>query len=427
MGFYLRKGLNFGPLRLNLSRSGLGVSLGVRGARVGVGPRGAYVHAGRGGLYYRQSIPISRAAVPKIDPNAASAPSVENTALSQFTSLPPDKLVQDLTRVRQRRELFPIALFCSAIAVGYFLLVPFGWYPWWRLVLVIVLPILLYTRHLDVMRGTLVLHLDLSGDLGTAYHAFVECFRRFASCDVVWHLEKVETTDAWKTHAGVTRLVSRSQTRASLSTPPKVVSNVLMPSLRAGTQTLYFFPDRLLAYHKFGILSVAYQDLEVETGESQFHEDGSVPRDTKIIGTTWLYVNKSGEPDRRFRNNREVPIVVYGVIGFGREPGLTAVFQCSNPAVAGPLAAGLKNLAVTRGEPAHNPTWRLVISRPTQRQESAVRALLGEFKPDLASGQIDAMLSGNEIEVAALSVEQANRLMARLDDIGVPSRKYQVS
>src|SRR6266850_2541625 len=54
MGTYLRKALSFGPLRLNLSRSGLGASFGVKGARIGAGPRGMYVHAGRGGLYYRQ-------------------------------------------------------------------------------------------------------------------------------------------------------------------------------------------------------------------------------------------------------------------------------------------------------------------------------------------------------------------------------------
>src|SRR6266849_4502258 len=42
MGFYLRKAFGFGPFRLNLSRSGLGVSFGVKGARIGVGPRGSY-------------------------------------------------------------------------------------------------------------------------------------------------------------------------------------------------------------------------------------------------------------------------------------------------------------------------------------------------------------------------------------------------
>jgi len=48
MGFYIRKSFRAGPIRLNLSKSGLGLSAGVTGLRVGTGPRGTYVHGGRG-------------------------------------------------------------------------------------------------------------------------------------------------------------------------------------------------------------------------------------------------------------------------------------------------------------------------------------------------------------------------------------------
>lgn len=55
MGFYIRKSFSFGPLRINLSKSGLGVSVGVKGARVGRDARRRpYVHAGRFGFYFRK-------------------------------------------------------------------------------------------------------------------------------------------------------------------------------------------------------------------------------------------------------------------------------------------------------------------------------------------------------------------------------------
>ena len=56
MGWYLRKSLNLGPIRINLSKLGLAMSAGVKGLRVGTGPRGKYLHAGREGLYYRTSL-----------------------------------------------------------------------------------------------------------------------------------------------------------------------------------------------------------------------------------------------------------------------------------------------------------------------------------------------------------------------------------
>ena len=57
MGFYLRKSFRAGPIRFNLSKSGIGASLGVTGARVGLSSQGrAYVHGGRGGVYYRKTL-----------------------------------------------------------------------------------------------------------------------------------------------------------------------------------------------------------------------------------------------------------------------------------------------------------------------------------------------------------------------------------
>src|SRR5438105_15780431 len=57
MGFYLRKSVRVGPLRFNLSGSGIGVSCGIPGLRIGTGPRGNYINAGRGGIYYRAAFP----------------------------------------------------------------------------------------------------------------------------------------------------------------------------------------------------------------------------------------------------------------------------------------------------------------------------------------------------------------------------------
>ena len=56
MGWYLKKSFGFGPLRLNLSKSGFGASVGVKGLRVSTGPKGRQLNAGREGLYYRASL-----------------------------------------------------------------------------------------------------------------------------------------------------------------------------------------------------------------------------------------------------------------------------------------------------------------------------------------------------------------------------------
>lgn len=60
IGFSFRKSIKMGPLRLNLSKSGLGVSTGVKGLRVSVGPRGTYLNAGTKGVYYRKKLNSKR-------------------------------------------------------------------------------------------------------------------------------------------------------------------------------------------------------------------------------------------------------------------------------------------------------------------------------------------------------------------------------
>jgi hypothetical protein len=57
VGWYLKQSFNMGPVRLNLSKSGMGVSVGVPDLRVGRGPKGTYLHAGWSGLYYRRNLP----------------------------------------------------------------------------------------------------------------------------------------------------------------------------------------------------------------------------------------------------------------------------------------------------------------------------------------------------------------------------------
>lgn len=57
MGYFFRKTIKLGPVRVNLSKSGVGVSAGAKGFRVGVGPGGKpYVSASGYGVSYRKQL-----------------------------------------------------------------------------------------------------------------------------------------------------------------------------------------------------------------------------------------------------------------------------------------------------------------------------------------------------------------------------------
>ena len=104
-----------------------------------------------------------------------------------------------------------------------------------------------------------------------------------------------------------------------------------------------FLPDRLLVYDSAGIGSVPYSDLNVEGAPFKFVEHESVPRDAHQIDKTWQYVNKKGGPDRRFANNRELPVMQYGLLGFSSSNGLKAIFLCSRGEIATNFASAFSD------------------------------------------------------------------------------------
>ncbi len=58
--------------------------------------------------------------------------------------------------------------------------------------------------------------------------------------------------------------------------------------------------------------------------------DKTIPSDAKIVGSVWEKSNKDGSPDRRFANNRQIPVAFYADLSFTTEQGLNERFQFSN-------------------------------------------------------------------------------------------------
>lgn len=101
--------------------------------------------------------------------------------------------------------------------------------------------------------------------------------------------------------------------------------------VNANGADLYLFPAFLIAFGSATDFAlVEYRDLSIKLSNVRFVEEDSIPKDTAIIDKTWKYVNKNGSQDRRFSNNYEIPIVLYGEIHFTSSQGLNEAYQFSN-------------------------------------------------------------------------------------------------
>ena len=100
------------------------------------------------------------------------------------------------------------------------------------------------------------------------------------------------------------------------------------------SETLYFFPDRILVFAANGVGAISYDDFNLEIYDKRFIEDESVPPDAVVVDYTWQYVNRNGGPDRRFKENRELPICLYQELWFSSQSGLNKIIQLSRTGVS---------------------------------------------------------------------------------------------
>lgn len=339
MGFYIRKAISVGPFRFNLSKSGVGVSAGVKGLRFGTGPRGNYVHMGRGGLYYRKTLPsgsTGRNQTPNSQELQQSNTEIEHEPLreiesahiTQMVDSSSADLVAEMNDNRKKVRIWPFIAVLGVILT--FVAFKNSETPTLALVIAAVsLVITVFASVKDSLRKTTVLFFELEPEIEALYQKLHDSFSQLSSSSSKWHVEAEGAVKDRKRNAGATSVIKRTSISLGIGNPPYVKTNISVPSIPVGKQTLYFFPDKVLIFEPNGVGAVSYPNLRISVERTRFIEDGSVPRDAKVVDRTWKYVNKRGGPDKRFKDNRELPIALYEDLNFTSDTGLNERIEIS--------------------------------------------------------------------------------------------------
>jgi hypothetical protein len=346
MGFYFRKSINLGGVRFNFSKSGIGASVGVKGFRVGTNSRGNYIHMGRNGLYYRAAIgkkksgrqtptlqspsfrPFQQPVSPQIQQEELHFQDIDSGDLAFIVDATSQDVVNEINTKRKKFPFCPLAILLAFIPVA-------------GIPLAIIATILLYA-FVDKKRKTTVLVYDIDEDTEREIQNFYNAFDELASCSAAWHVSSQASVRDKKYHAGANSVVNRAKIRINYKTPKYLKTNVKVPAIPVGSQTIYFFPDRIFIYDKKSVGGLAYSGFSVTRKNQRFIESGIVPRDGTVVDHTWQYVNKSGGPDKRFSNNRQLPILLYSEVYFTSTSGLNELIQFSNQTAGIDLIARLE-------------------------------------------------------------------------------------
>jgi len=351
MGFYIRKSVRVGPLRFNLSKSGIGVSTGIPGLRVGTGPRGTYVHMGRGGLYYRQTLSSPTSRTQRFDRPMVNVPvdhphthgpmtSIGSGCVTEMVDTNSIALLSEIERKRKRTVWWPFMLAMS-LMLGVLLLV--GEVTMWLTVPCVLLLLIatVFVHQYDQLKKSVVLMYELDGPSLESYQLLFAAVNELARCGAVWHITAQGDVYDPKYHAGAGHLINRSKISVGYRNPPYVKTNLSVPYLPFGKHSMYLLPDKILVYAPNGVGAVEYNVLNLSASPTRFIEEGTVPRDATVIDHTWRYVNKNGGPDRRFNNNRQIPICQYEELQITSPTGVGEILQLSRLGVSADLESAI--------------------------------------------------------------------------------------
>jgi len=241
-------------------------------------------------------------------------------------------LLKELNFKHRKRSLFPIALaivivaLISMIALNVplpvILAVGFGG-----------LAIARFTYHNDYITKSTLIYYRLDPQVEKGYAVLWNAFKELSTWARIWHIQSGTQLGEWqarKREAGANALISRGKISPKVQQPKYLRTNILVPCIPLGQRTLYFLPDRLLVFDREKVAAFNYASLKVKAETTRFIEDSetSVPKDATVVDQTWRYVNKDGSPDKRFNNNRLLPIVEYGEVHF-EAAGLEQTIQVS--------------------------------------------------------------------------------------------------
>jgi hypothetical protein len=332
---------------MNLSQSGIGVSVGVPGFRVGSGPRGSYVRLGAKGIFYQASLPAANRRPLTVDRPAERSTDndivmleVPSASISRLAEANPTELLQQIQAAARHRSSWPwvvvataiLALFLAGVAIAAFaqLIIGFAAAAW--------------VRQADLAKSRAVIFYDVVDKPADKFQSLLSAFDEAASSQRAWRIVSqgdVRPGYQRKVNAGATRLNDREPLRRHLNGPPALATNIAVPSFEGKSQGMYLLPDRVLVRTGRNYADLSYRHLSVNIEAVVFIEDGSVPSDSQLVGHTWRFVNKSGGPDRRFKDNRQLPKLLYGQLEMTSSEGMRQVWQFSKAQVVEALAQQL--------------------------------------------------------------------------------------
>ncbi len=366
MSFKFRKRLRIFPgFTLNLSKTGLSATVGMRGLNVNIGSKGKYLNVGipGSGIYDRikldnnekRVLPKSNATGPPDIPE----PSVVASEANEIKSFNPELLTSEglfglketiINAEKDKHQLYTESLQAKSKAQSAHT----------KLIFSKIFLIGFFMKSFEetfkecqaeaeeatkeYVNFKLDIDFNFDDEIKNDYLSLKNSFEQLSRSDSIWDITSEQENDRYKTRSAANYSVNRIKVRFEIASVDFINSKYdALKMQNANGGDLYFYPGFIAMKDKrsdeFGLID--FRDFAIEHHPQNFIETERLPSDTKVVANTWKYVNKNGQPDRRFKDNCQIPVALYYDFNISSKHGLKESYQFSNPDAGQQFASAL--------------------------------------------------------------------------------------
>lgn len=343
----------FPGVTLNFSKTGISTTVGVPGASVNFNKQGTFLNTGLPGtgIYDRKRIGGQKKSnssnqnfqdleipqqeiIPNLRTELKSTENVEETTTEGLQELrdtllscyqEKNNLKREISKAKSSLQTSQILLVISfLIIIGFFI----KWFKQNRD------DKKEYLADLEKQLSECFVNIDIKTDeqIEKTFIELLESYKTLLTCQKIWDITSSSKIDNTATRSAASESITRKQVKFGFGNLDIIKSKFdALHFENANGGDLYIYPAFIAivdSNKNFGLIDIR----EVEFGfiSQKFLEEEGVPSDSNVIGNTWAKVNKNGSPDKRFKDNYQIPICLYGNIEIKSSTGLNEAYSLSN-------------------------------------------------------------------------------------------------
>ncbi|GAQ14660.1 hypothetical protein MODO_2346 [Myroides odoratimimus] len=347
MAWSFRKRIKVIPgVHLNFSKSGISTSVGVRGASMTFGNSGTYLNTSIPplGIYNRQKLLKSSSNSFQEESNIIEySDNIFSADIQEITSQNKQGIKEAIILAQQqRKELKNDLLKINTSYVSSKLKLNLSYILLYGLIKKTISQNI--KEDIKAQKNAIVqtkeqiencyvrLDIDFDIEIKEKYLKLVETFKKLINSQKIWDVTSAYFQDRVATRSSASTLVKKREVKFLLKSLPEIKSNYeALYFQNANGADLYFYPSFIVMYSSKGDFAIiGFEEISFNQSYVRFTETGTIPKDSKVIDKTWAKVNKNGSPDKRFKNNYQIPVVKYGEIKLKTKTGLNEEYEFSN-------------------------------------------------------------------------------------------------